>query len=207
MKKKTPDIDLYAKENELRTSGFSRICGIDEVGRGPLAGPVAAGAVILPPDFHTVGLRDSKDLSPKKRDELYDIIREHALAYAVAFVSEGDIDALNILEATKLAMRLALEKLPTAPDYILVDGNSNMGLREPVECVVKGDSTCAAIAAASILAKVERDRYMIELGNTYPEYRFDKHKGYGTKLHYEALSVYGPSPVHRQSFRLAKKEA
>ena len=181
--------------------GYSVICGIDEAGRGPLAGPVCAAAVILPPDTEIEGLNDSKKLTAKKREALYDIITEEAVAYGIAFASEKEIDEINILQATFLAMKRATEKLQVRPDLVLVDGNQEPDLNGlPVETIVKGDSLSANIAAASILAKVTRDRFMLEQDKIYPEYGFAMHKGYGTKAHYAALTEYGPCPIHRQTF-------
>lgn len=192
--------ELWELENEIYDSGVSLLCGVDEAGRGPLAGPVCAAAVILPRGLEIPGLNDSKKLSEKKREELYGPITERALAWAVAFASVEEIEELNILEATFLAMNRAIEKLPLKPELALIDGNRNRGIAMPSRCVVKGDARCADIAAASVLAKVSRDRLMMELARQYPQYRFEKHKGYGTAQHYEALRQYGPSPVHRLSF-------
>jgi len=176
------------------------VCGIDEAGRGPLAGPVYAAAVILPDDWEPSGLNDSKKLTPRMRDRLFDEITANAAAYSIAFATEKEIDEVNILQATFLAMRRALEGLPVVPDYALVDGNRDPGLGIPTRCEVKGDGRFACIAAASILAKVSRDRVMAEYDALYPQYGFLKHKGYGTKDHCEALRAFGPCPIHRQSF-------
>ncbi len=176
------------------------LCGVDEAGRGPLAGDVYAAAVIFPPDCRIEGLDDSKKLSPKKRDALYKEIREKALAYSVASASVAEIEELNILNAAFLAMERAVEGLPRMPKLVLVDGNRNPSLPVHSLCIVKGDGTSACIAAASILAKVERDRHMEQMAGLYPQYQFDKHKGYGTALHYQMLDQYGPSPIHRPSF-------
>jgi len=193
-------VDLYEIENGLRQKGLSLICGIDEAGRGPLAGPVFAAAVILPADVDIPGLDDSKKLSEKKRDELFDIITEKALYYGIASASEKEIDEVNILNAVYLAMNRAADKLGIEPELCLIDGNRNNGITRNSECVVKGDSKCACIAAASILAKVSRDRYMVEIAEKYPQYAFEKHKGYGTKLHYECIRAHGPSEIHRKTF-------
>ena len=190
--------ELWELENEIYAEGFSLICGVDEAGRGPLAGPVYAAAVILPRDAVIDGLNDSKKLTEKKRDALFDVITERALTYGIASVEE--IEEFNILNATFLAMNRAVAKLDPAPELALIDGNRNTGIAMPSRCIVKGDSRCADIAAASILAKVSRDRYMLNLAEKYPQYHFEQHKGYGTKLHYEALREYGPSPEHRPSF-------
>ncbi|MGE4485613.1 MAG: ribonuclease HII [Oscillospiraceae bacterium] len=187
-------------ENECFAEGFASICGVDEAGRGPLAGAVYAAAVILPPGFEIKGLDDSKKLSEKKREEFYGVIVEKAVSYGVASASEREIDELNILYATYLAMNRAIEKLSKAPELSLIDGNRSAGIRFPNRCIVGGDGKSVSIAAASILAKVTRDRYMKSLSEEYPEYLFDRHKGYGTKLHYDMLRKYGPCPVHRLSF-------
>lgn len=176
------------------------LCGVDEAGRGPLAGDVYAAAVILPPDCQLEGLNDSKKLSEKKREALYDEIVKQAVSYCVATASVAEIEEYNILNATYLAMNRAVAGLKQAPELVLVDGNRDPGLPYPTRCVVKGDSLSASIAAASILAKVSRDRYMKQVAADYPQYQFEKHKGYGTKLHYELLDRYGESPVHRHSF-------
>lgn len=176
------------------------ICGIDEAGRGPLAGPVCAAAVILPPHLEIKGLTDSKKLSDKKRRELYPIIKEQAIAYGIAFAAEQEIDEINILQATFLAMKRAIEQLNVKPDFAFIDGNRETDFGLPVKTLVKGDSLSANIAAASILAKVTRDDLMIQLAQEYPQYGFEIHKGYGTKVHYDAIRAHGPSPVHRMSF-------
>lgn len=190
----------YSFEKKAIENGATAVCGIDEAGRGPLAGPVFAAAVILPLDCQIEGLNDSKKLTEKKRDLLFDEIIEKAVAYGIASVDEKTIDEINILQADFVAMRKAVEQLNGKADYALVDGNQfpHTGLKE--QCIVKGDSKSPSIAAASILAKVSRDRYMLELDKQYPEYQFAKHKGYGTKLHYECIEKYGVSPVHRRSF-------
>ncbi len=190
----------YSFEKELINEGYNIVCGIDEAGRGPLAGPVCAAAVILPVDVEIDGLNDSKKLSEKKREALFDVIREKAVSYSIALVDEKTIDEINILQATFLAMRNAVENLEIKPQAALIDGNRNPGLDIYERTVVKGDGKSMSIAAASILAKVTRDRYMLELDEKYPEYEFKKHKGYGTKLHYECLEKYGISPVHRKTF-------
>ena len=192
--------ELWTLENEIYAEGFTLICGVDEAGRGPLAGPVCAAAVILPRDLEIDGLNDSKKLTEKKREALYDPIREQAIAYGIAFATVEEIEELNILNATFLAMNRAIEQLNPVPELALIDGNRSTGIRFPSRCVVKGDARCADIAAASVLAKVTRDRYMLEMAGKYPEYHFEQHKGYGTKLHYDALREYGPSPIHRMSF-------
>ena len=176
------------------------VCGVDEAGRGPLAGPVCAAAVILPEGWEPEGLNDSKKLSPQKREALYGEITARALAWSVAFASEKEIDEINILQATFLAMRRALEGLSVKPDFALVDGNRDPGLGLPTRCEVKGDGRYACIAAASVLAKVSRDRLMDEYDGVYPQYGFLRHKGYPTKAHYEALAQFGPWPIHRRSF-------
>ena len=176
------------------------ICGVDEAGRGPLAGPVCAAAVILPEHLEIPGLTDSKKLSDKKRRELFPIIQEQAVAYGIGLASEAEIDEINILPATFLAMRRALDQLSVRPEIALIDGNRETDFGLPVKTVVKGDSLSANIAAASVLAKVTRDNIMVQMAETYPEYGFDIHKGYGTKAHYEALRQYGPCPIHRKTF-------
>ncbi len=192
--------DLWTLENEIYGEGYTLICGVDEAGRGPLAGPVYAAAVILPRGLVIEGLDDSKKLTEKKREALFDPILEQAIAYGIAFATVEEIEERNILNATFLAMDRAIEKLSPAPALALIDGNRNTGIMFPSRCVVKGDAKCADIAAASVLAKVSRDRYMLEMAARYPEYRFEQHKGYGTKLHYDMLRQYGPSPIHRMSF-------
>ena len=192
--------ELWELENEIYAEGFSLICGVDEAGRGPLAGPGYAAAGILPRDAVIDGLNDSKKLTEKKRDALFDVITERALTYGIASASVEEIEEFNILNATFLAMNRAVAKLDPAPELALIDGNRNTGIAMPSRCIVKGDSLSASIAAASILAKVSRDRYMEKMDEAYPGYGFAKHKGYGTKLHYELLRTYGPSPVHRRTF-------
>lgn len=193
-------MDLFVYENDLRRMGYKYICGIDEAGRGPLAGPVFAAAVILPENCEIEGLNDSKKLSEKKREELFPIICEKAVAYSIAFATEEEIDEVNILNATFLAMKRAQEGLKIPCDYALVDGNRMPPLNVEAETIIKGDAKSASIAAASILAKVSRDRVMYEIDKIYPEYNFAKHKGYGTKIHVEALQKYGPCKVHRRTF-------
>lgn len=190
----------YEFEKEALNNGYRLVCGVDEAGRGPLAGPVCAAAVILPIDCEIEGLNDSKKLSEKKRDLLYDIIKEKAVAYSIALVDEKTIDEINILQATFKAMREAINSLDPKPDIALIDGNGRPESGIDELPIVKGDARSMSIAAASILAKVTRDRLMLEIDEAYPEYQFKKHKGYGTKLHYEALEKYGASPVHRKTF-------
>ena len=192
--------DLWTLENEIYGEGYRLICGVDEAGRGPLAGPVYAAAVILPRGLVLEGLDDSKKLTEKKREALFDPIREQAIAYGIASASVEEIETRNILNATFLATNRAIEKLSPVPALALIDGNRNTGITFPSRCVVKGDAKCADIAAASVLAKVSRDRFMLEMARQYPQYRFEQHKGYGTKLHYDMLREYGPSPIHRMSF-------
>ena len=193
-------IDLWQIEHDCFADGCTVVCGVDEAGRGPLAGPVCAAAVILPADLEIPGLNDSKKLTDKKRRELYDIILAQSISYGIALVDEKTIDEINILQATFLAMERAVAQLSVQPNLALVDGNRAPALPVPVKTVIKGDSLSANIAAASILAKVTRDRLMEELDETYPAYGFAVHKGYGTKRHYEALTEFGPSPVHRMTF-------
>lgn len=193
-------VDWFRYENEAEAEGFSVVCGIDEAGRGPLAGPVCAAAVILPKGCVIEGVNDSKKLTEKKREALFDIIKEKALAYSIAVADEKEIDEINILQATYLAMRRAFEGLDVKPDMALVDGNRDPILGIPTKTIVKGDANSMSIAAASILAKVTRDRFMLEMDEKYPEYQFAKHKGYGTKLHYEMLAKYGASEIHRKTF-------
>ena len=192
--------ELWSLENEIYDSGLSPLCGVDEAGRGPLAGPVCAAAVILPRGTVIEGLNDSKKLSEKRREALYDEIVGKAIAFGVAFASVEEIEEKIILEATFLAMNRAIEKLSVVPALALIDGNRNKGIALPSRCVIGGDGKCADIAAASILAKVTRDRYMLEMAEKYPQYGFDRHKGYGTAAHYAAIREYGPSPIHRMSF-------
>ena len=191
------ELTMWEIEDSL---GLHVICGVDEAGRGPLAGPVCAAAVILPEHLQIPGLNDSKKLTDKKRRELFPVIQQQAIAYGIGLASEAEIDEINILQATFLAMRRALEQLTVLPEIALIDGNRETDFGLPVKTVVKGDSLSANIAAASVLAKVTRDNIMVELAQQYPEYGFEIHKGYGTKAHYEALRTYGPSPIHRRSF-------
>lgn len=195
---------LWELEYAAYEKGYTAVCGCDEAGAGPLAGPVYAGAVILPKGLELPWLNDSKRVTPKRRDVLFDQIKAQAIAWAVASVAPEEIDATDILSARIKAMQDAIDQLSPVPDYALIDGNRDHGkhsaVTTPHETVVKGDGRSASIAAASILAKVSRDRYMEKLAEAYPEYRFDKHKGYGTKLHYQLLDRYGPSPVHRRTF-------
>lgn len=193
-------VDMWQIENACFSEGFSVVCGVDEAGRGPLAGPVCAAAVILPPNVDIPGLNDSKKLSDKKRRELFPIIKETAIAYGIAFATHEEIDQINILQATYLAMERAMGQLSVRPDLALIDGNRAKDFGLPVRTVVHGDSLSASIAAASILAKVTRDEYMEQLAVQYPGYGFEIHKAYGTKAHYEALRKLGASPVHRMSF-------
>ena len=192
--------DLWVYERESFADGVKLVCGVDEAGRGPLAGPVCAAAVILPPELVIPGLNDSKKLTDKKRRELYDVITAKAVSYGIAFASEKEIDEINILQATFLAMARAMEKLTPQPELALIDGNRARDFGLPVRTIVKGDSLSASIAAASILAKVTRDRLMEQYDEAYPQYGFAVHKGYGTKRHYEALREFGPSPIHRMTF-------
>ena len=193
-------IDLWALEDRYRREGARLICGAVEAGAGPLAGAVYAAAVILPWGWVPEGLNDSKKVTPRQRDRLFDEIRKRAVAWAVTSVDAAEIDALNILTARLLAMDRAIRALDPAPDFALIDGNRDKGISCPRIAVVKGDSLSANIAAASILAKVSRDRYMEEMAKVYPEYEFERHKGYPTKRHYELLRQYGPCPIHRKSF-------
>lgn len=190
----------YKLENELIAEGYATVCGVDEAGRGPLCGPVFAAACILPIGLELEGLNDSKKLTPKKRDRLFDLIRENAIAYSIASASVEEIDSLNILEADLLAMRRAIDGLQVKAEYALIDGNIARDFQIPAKAVIGGDAISPSIAAASILAKVARDRDCIELDCAYPQYGIAKHKGYGTKQHMEALRTYGPSPIHRKQF-------
>ena len=193
-------MDFWEIENKQFEAGRSIVCGVDEAGRGPLAGPVFAAAVILPCGLNIDGIDDSKKLSEKKRDSLYDIIIENAVSYCVASADHEEIDELNILNATFLAMNRAISGLDTTPDIALIDGNRSVGILFPNECIVGGDGKSASIAAASILAKVSRDRHMLEMAEIYPQYAFEKHKGYGTKLHYERIREHGSCEIHRRTF-------
>lgn len=195
---------MFEFEERYRAQGYRAVCGCDEAGAGPLAGPVYAAAVILPPDVEIPGLNDSKKLTERKREQLFPIIQQVAVAWAVARVEAEEIDATDILSARMKAMQLAMDALAVKPDFALIDGNRDRGrtaaIVTPHELIVQGDSRSASIAAASVLAKVSRDRWMVETAKEYPQYQFDKHKGYGTKLHYDLLREYGPSPIHRRSF-------
>lgn len=194
------EITMWEIEHEHYSDTVGVICGVDEAGRGPLAGPVCAAAVILPWDHQIPGLTDSKKLSDKRRRELFPVIQEQAIAYGIGWASEQEIDEINILQATFLAMNRALAQLGTQADLALVDGNRDPGFPIPVKTVVKGDSLSANIAAASVLAKVSRDDVMLELAKEYPQYGFEVHKGYGTKAHYAALTEFGACPIHRRTF-------
>lgn len=191
---------MWEIEDGFFNQGLGVICGVDEAGRGPLAGPVCAAAVILPKHLEIPGLTDSKKLSDKRRRELFPEIQRQALAYGIGFASEKEIDEINILQATFLAMERALAQLCITPELALIDGNREKDFGIPVKTVIKGDSLSANIAAASILAKVSRDDFMLEMAREYPQYGFEVHKGYGTKAHYDALRLYGPCPIHRQTF-------
>ncbi|MGE4275757.1 MAG: ribonuclease HII [Lawsonibacter sp.] len=197
-------MDLWQYEREALAAGYGVPCGCDEAGAGPLAGPVYAAAVILPLGAEIPGLNDSKKLTEKKREALFPVIQNTALAWSVACVDAKEIDRTDILSARIKAMQLAIDGLNPPPDFALVDGNRDRGrcaaITTPHRCIVKGDSLSASVAAASVLAKVSRDRLMLEMAQKYPEYGFEKHKGYGTKLHYEMLRLYGPCPIHRQTF-------
>lgn len=197
-------MSLWNNEEHCWAQGHTLVCGCDEAGAGPLAGPVYAAAVILPRYIDIPGLNDSKQLTEKRREVLFPMIQEKAEVWAVAFVDAAEIDATDILSARIKAMQKAVDALEPHPDFALVDGNRDRGktaiITTPHRCIVKGDSLSASVAAASILAKVSRDRFMVEMAEKYPEYRFEQHKGYGTKLHYEMLDRYGPSPIHRRTF-------
>ena len=193
-------MDWLKYENEALSKGYNNICGVDEAGRGPLAGPVCAAAVILHKGEIIEGVNDSKKLTEKKREALYDVIKEKAVAYSIAFATVEEIEEMNILNATMLAMKRAVEGLEVPADYAMIDGNKIPDLNIPAECVVKGDANSMSIAAASILAKVTRDRLCAEYETEYPQYGFAKHKGYGTKLHREMILKYGPCKIHRMSF-------
>ncbi|MBQ2893727.1 MAG: ribonuclease HII [Oscillospiraceae bacterium] len=192
--------NMWEIEDSYFAQGISTICGVDEAGRGPLAGPVCAAAVILPPHLDIPGLNDSKKLTDKRRRELVPIIKEQAIAYGIAFATHEEIDRINILQATFLAMQRALDQLDVKPELALIDGNREKDFGLPVKTVVKGDSLSANIAAASILAKVTRDDWMEEMANKYPQYGFEVHKGYGTKAHYAALTEFGATDIHRMTF-------
>lgn len=199
-KKEQPPVDWLHYENQARAQGYLAVCGIDEAGRGPLAGPVYAAAVILPPGVVIEGVNDSKKLTEKKREALFDVICEQAESYSIACAEVAEIEELNILQATFLAMRRAVEELSVPADFAIVDGNRLPGLSIVSRAVIGGDASSASVAAASILAKVSRDRYMLQMDALYPQYCFAKHKGYGTALHVERLHEFGPSPIHRMSF-------
>jgi ribonuclease HII len=187
-------------ERQLHGQGIGLVCGVDEAGRGPLAGPVCAAAVILPETWELPGLNDSKKLTEKKRETLFTLIQQQAVAYGIAFATVEEIEEMNILAAALLAMNRAIAQLVPAPALALIDGNTTRDIQVPAQSVVGGDGKCACIAAASVLAKVTRDHYMVEISRQYPQYGFEKHKGYGTKAHYGALEEYGPCPIHRMSF-------
>lgn len=197
-------MSLWDYEETYWAQGHTLLCGCDEAGAGPLAGPVYAGAVILPRYVEIPGLNDSKQLTEKRREALFPVIQEKADAWAVAFVDAAEIDETDILSARMKAMQRAIDALLPQPDFVLIDGNRDKGktaaIAAPHCCIVKGDSLSASIAAASVLAKVSRDHFMLEMAEKYPEYHFEQHKGYGTKLHYEMLDKYGPSPIHRRTF-------
>ncbi len=194
------EVNMWEIENGLSTEGYKIICGVDEAGRGPLAGPVCAAAVILPEGLEIPGLTDSKKLTDKKRRELFPVIKEQAIAYGIGLASHEEIDEINILQATYLAMERAMAQLSVKPEIALIDGNRAKDFGMPVRTVVKGDSLSANIAAASVLAKVTRDNLMLEMAEEYPEYSFEVHKGYGTKAHYEALRQHGACAIHRKTF-------
>ena len=194
------DIDLLKYEKLCKNNGYNLVCGVDEAGRGPLAGPVYAAAVILNENEAIEGINDSKKLSAKKREKLFEIITQKAISYNISFVDEKLIDEINILQATHLAMKQAIEGLEIKPDIVLIDGNSAPNIDIKTKTIVKGDAKSASIAAASILAKVARDKYMLEISKIYPHYNFEKHKGYGTKLHRENILKYGPCEIHRKTF-------
>ncbi len=206
MAKRTPEeeqqrlLAMLEYENEYRAKGYRQIAGVDEAGRGPLAGPVFAAAVVLPENLMIPGIDDSKKLSGKKREALFDVITERAAAYAVYSVDEKTIDEINILNATFQAMNGAVGQLGARPDFVLIDGNQIRGMTIPHKTIVKGDAKSMSIAAASILAKVSRDRYMDKMAALYPAYGFEQHKGYGTKAHTQAILAHGPCPIHRQTF-------
>lgn len=193
-------MDWLEFEKEALAKGYKSVCGVDEAGRGPLAGPVCAAAVILPEGVIIDGVNDSKKLSEKKRESLFDVIREQALSYTIAYATVDEIEEINILNATMLAMRRAIDGLDIKADYAMIDGNKIPPLDIDAECIVKGDAKSMSIACASILAKVSRDRLLYKYAEEYPMYGFDKHKGYGTKVHREAILKYGPCPYHRKSF-------
>lgn len=193
-------MDWLEFENTAYEKGYTSVCGVDEAGRGPLAGPVCAAAVILKKGMIIDGVNDSKKLTEKKREKLFDVIKSEAVAYSIGWASVEEIEQMNILNAAMLAMQRAVDGLPVAPDFALIDGNKTPELNVPCEAIVKGDAKSMSVAAASILAKVSRDRLMLEYAKEYPQYHFEKHKGYGTKVHNEAILEYGPCPIHRMSF-------
>ena len=193
-------INMWEIENAYYEQGINRICGVDEAGRGPLAGPVCAAAVILPANIEIPGLNDSKKLTDKRRRELVPVIKQLAIAYGIAFADHTEVDGVNILQATFLAMERAISQLSVKPELALIDGNREKDFGIPVKTVIRGDSLSANIAAASVLAKVTRDDFMLEMATKYPQYGFDVHKGYGTKAHYAALEEHGPCPIHRMTF-------
>lgn len=193
-------MDWLEFEKEALAKGYKSVCGVDEAGRGPLAGPVCAAAVILPEGVIIDGVNDSKKLSEKKRESLFDVIREQALSYSIAYATVDEIEEINILNATMLAMRRAIDGLDIKADYAMIDGNKIPPIDIDAECIVKGDAKSMSIVCASILAKVSRDRLLYKYAEEYPMYGFDKHKGYGTKVHREAILKYGPCPYHRKSF-------
>lgn len=193
-------MDWLEFEKEALAKGYKSVCGVDEAGRGPLAGPICAAAVILPEGVIIDGVNDSKKLSEKKRESLFDVIREQALSYSIAYATVDEIEEINILNATMLAMRRAIDGLDIKADYAMIDGNKIPPIDIDAECIVKGDAKSMSIACASILAKVSRDRLLYKYAEEYPMYGFDKHKGYGTKAHREAILKYGPCPYHRKSF-------
>jgi len=193
-------MDWLEFENIAYSKGFDSVCGVDEAGRGPLAGPVCAAAVILPKGLIIDGVNDSKKLSEKKRDMLFDVVKELAVAYNIAFATVEEIEEYNILNATMLAMKRAVEGLSVPADFAYIDGNRTPALNIPCEYIIKGDARSMSVAAASILAKVARDRLMLQFAKEFPQYSFEKHKGYGTKVHIEAIREFGPSPIHRPSF-------
>lgn len=197
-------MDLWQFERLAQQEGYHWVCGCDEAGAGPLAGPVYAAAVVLPMGLEIPGLNDSKKLTEHRREQLFPVIQNQALSWSVAWVDAEEIDRTDILSARMKAMQLAMDGLPQMPDFALIDGNRDKGrsfaLTTPHCCIVKGDSQSASIAAASVLAKVSRDHFMMEMSKRYPQYQFERHKGYGTKLHYELLRIYGPSPIHRRTF-------
>lgn len=197
-------MDIFEFDTEFYSRGYTYIAGIDEVGRGPLAGPVCAAAVILPQDAVIEGINDSKKLTEKKREALYDIIKEKALAWSVAFVGPEIIDEINIRQATHLAMQKAVDDLKLKADFLLVDGSDRIPFDTPSEYIIKGDAKSQAIAASSIMAKVTRDRYMVEMAKIYPYYALEKNKGYGTKAHMEGIREFGVCPIHRKSFMTDK---